>query len=332
MRAAVLREYGKPLDVDTVPIPELRSDDVLVRVRAAGVCGTDLKILAGTLVNTPLPLIPGHEVAGEIVEDSDGLRRGQRVACYIYTACGDCFWCRNGQEAICPTAVRIGFEENGGLAEYIRMRRVNVIPFGQELSFEAAAVAMDAVLTPWRALRVRARIEPSETLVIAGAGGLGLNGVQIALDVGARVAVVDPVASHRAEAERLGADLAVGPNDIDRLRDWSGGGADAGLEASGKRAGFDALVRSVRDGGRIVCAGYELGKEYGLDAKRLALQEMVVMGCRAGTLQDARDALTAVERGAITPTISGELPLDEVNQALMRLKAGDIVGRLVVRL
>jgi propanol-preferring alcohol dehydrogenase len=189
---------------------------------------------------------------------------------------------------------------------------------------------MDAVLTPWRALMVRAMVRPGETVVISGAGGLGLNGVQIALHAGARAAVVDPIPEHRAEALRLGADLAVGPDSVEQVREWAGGGADVGLEASGKRAGFDAAVSAVRDGGRIVCCGYEIGKEYGMDARRFALQEMIVMGSRAGTLQDAKDALKAVEQGAITPTISERLPLEEVNQALARLKAGKIVGRLVI--
>ena len=330
MQAAVLRTYGQPLEVDTVPIPAVGEDEVLVRVRAAGICGTDLKILAGTLVNTPLPLIPGHEVAGEIVEDSGELHAGQPVACYIYSACGVCYWCRAGQESICPSATRIGFEIDGGLAQYIKMPRRNVLPFQTGLSFEAAAVAMDAVLTPWRALRVRADVQPGETVVIGGAGGLGLNGVQIAIDAGARVAVLDPISSHRAEAERLGAELAVDPAETDRVVDWSDGGGIVGLETAGKRAGFDAVVRSVRDGGRIVCCGYEIGKEYGMDSVRFALQEMIVMGCRAGTLEDARAALKAVERGAITPTISQRLPLESVNEAFVRLKAGEIVGRLVV--
>ncbi len=332
MKAAVIREYGQPLDVADVSVPDVEKGEVLVRVRACGICGTDLKIASGSLVHTPLPLIPGHEVAGEVVDDVDDLNRGQRVACYIYSSCQQCLWCRSGQESICPTARRIGFEENGGLAEYIRMRRRSVIPFGDSLSFEAAAVSMDAVVSPWRALCVRARVQSGEMVVIAGAGGLGLNGVQIARHAGARVAVVDPVASHRTQAEREGADLAVAPEEVERVRDWAKGGADVGLETSGKRSGFDALVRAVRDGGRIVLCGYEIGKEYGLDATRFALQEMVVMGSRAGSLQDAQDALKAVEQGAIKPSVTERLPLDEVNKALARLKAGDIVGRLVIHL
>jgi len=190
---------------------------------------------------------------------------------------------------------------------------------------------MDAVVSPWRALRVRARVQSGEMVVIAGAGGLELNGVQIARHAGARVAVVDPVASRRTQAEREGADLAVASKEVERVRDWAKSGVDVGLETSGKRSGFDALVRVVRDGGRIVLCGYEIGKEYVLDATRFALQEMVVMGSRAGSLQDAQDALKAVEQGAIKPSVTERLPL-EVNQALARLKAGDIVGRLVIHL
>jgi propanol-preferring alcohol dehydrogenase len=312
-------------------VPEPAGDEALVRVRATGVCGTDLKITGGAFATTPLPIIPGHEVAGELVEAVDGLPRGQRVACYIYDPCGECRWCQEGRPTLCPRSRRIGFERDGGLAEYIAVPRRNLIPFAGGLAFEAAAVCMDAVMSPWRALSVRAAVQPGETVVVSGAGGLGLSGIQIATALGARVAAIDPVASHRDLALAMGAELAVEPGHLEELTEWVAEGADVGLEASGARTGFDAVAACLRPGGRLVCCGYRPGVEYGLDSARLVLQEIAVLGSRNGAREDARAALRAMEEGRVRAHIMETLTLEEANRALDLLRAGEVAGRLVVR-
>jgi alcohol dehydrogenase, propanol-preferring len=331
LRAAVLREFGRPLELADVPLPEPADDEALVRVRAAGVCGTDLKITGGAFTGTPLPIIPGHEVAGELVEAVGGLARGQRVACYIYDPCGECRWCREERPTLCPRSRRIGFERDGGLAEYITVPRRNLIPFAEGLAFELAAVCMDAVMSPWRALSVHAAVQPGETVVVAGAGGLGLSGIQIARALGARVAAIDPVASHRDLAVAMGAELAVEPGRLEALREWVAGGADVGFEASGARTGFDAVAACLRPGGRLVCCGYAQGVEYGIESSRLVLEEIAVMGSRNGAPEDARAALRALEEGRVKPHVMEALTLEEANRALDLLRAGEVAGRLVVR-
>jgi propanol-preferring alcohol dehydrogenase len=331
MRAAVLREFGRPLEVADVSIPDPAGDEALVRVVATGICGTDLKIISGSFAGTPLPIVPGHEVAGELVEDAGGLRAGQRVACYIYDPCGECRWCTAGQPTLCPTSRRIGFERDGGFAEYINVPRSNLLPFGDQLAFELAAVCMDAVMSPWHALVVRAALQPGETIVVAGAGGLGLSGIQIARSLGARVAAIDPIDTHRELALGDGAALAVEPADIERVREWSGGGADLGLEASGTRAGFEAAAACLRPGGRLVCCGYRPGVEYGLDSGRLVLEEITVLGSRAGSRDDARAALGALEDGRVKPYIMEQLDLSDANRALDLLREGKVLGRVVIR-
>jgi propanol-preferring alcohol dehydrogenase len=297
---------------------------------ATGICGTDLKITGGSFASTPLPIIPGHEVAGELMQDVDGLTKGQRVALYIYDPCGECRWCRADQPTLCPKSRRIGFERDGGLAAFIKVPRRNLLPFGDGLAFAQAAVCMDSVVSPWHALVGRARLQAGESVVIVGAGGLGLSGIQIASSLGASVAAIDPVDAHLMLALRAGAELAVAPAEAQRVKEWAGGGADLVFEASGVRAGFDTAMQVVRAGGRLVCCGYKPGVEYGLDSARLVLEEITLLGSRAGSRDDARAALRAVEEGKVKPYIMEQLDLSEANRALDLLRAGEVLGRVVV--
>jgi propanol-preferring alcohol dehydrogenase len=332
MRAAVLRRFSEPLDVTEVHEPQPGEGEVLVKVIATGICGTDNKIAAGAFSHLPLPLILGHEVAGVLAEDDGELKRGQRVACFMYKSCGLCRWCRGGEEILCPDPPRIGFNRDGGLAEYIGMPRDCVLPFADHVSFEQAAICMDAILTPWRALMVRGRVQPGESVVVVGAGGLGLNGVQVARAAGARVAAVDPLPAHRDEALRLGAELAVAPEQLDRVLDWAPGGADVVFEASGVREGLDSAAACVTPGGRLVCCGWRPGADWGLQSRQLVLKEISVLGSRAGNRTDARAALRALERGDIAPISMESVRLDDINEALARLKKGDVTGRFVVEI
>jgi 2-desacetyl-2-hydroxyethyl bacteriochlorophyllide A dehydrogenase len=322
VKAAVLRRFGDPLALSEVPDPSPGDGEVLVRVRAVGLCGTDLKVVAGTLPGLRLPLIPGHEVAGEVI---GGELAGSKVACYLYEPCGHCRWCRASEHALCPDAGRVGRSRDGGLAEYMTMRAENVFPF-ERATFSAAAVAMDAVATPWRALLVRGRLERGERVVVAGAGGLGLNAIQVAVNAGATVAAIDPDATAREKALAAGAEVAVATADA------VGDAADIGLEASGRREGLDALVACVRPGGRIVCCGYAPGSAWELDSMRVVLSELALIGSRASSREDARAALAAVEAGEIVPEIAATYALDDVNAALERQRAGGVGGRLVIEM
>jgi propanol-preferring alcohol dehydrogenase len=333
MRAAVLHAFGRPLRIEERPDPEPGSGEVIVEVKAIGLCATDLKITSGAFADTPLPIVPGHEIAGVVAATGTGveaLELGRRVACHVYDACGACPRCRAGQETLCPNSKRIGVDLDGGLARYVRMKARNVFPFPNSVPFESAAIAMDAVLSTWRALQVRAGLKEGERLVIAGAGGLGLNAIQVARALGATVAVLDPAADHRRAAEAAGAELAVGPDEWQQVLEWSHGGADVGLEASGRREGFDAALSSLRPGARLVCNGYWPGVEYGLDSKALVLNEITLLGSRNGSRADARAALDAVGRGLVKPLVMEHVSLDEVNSGLELLRTGAVLGRIVV--
>jgi D-arabinose 1-dehydrogenase-like Zn-dependent alcohol dehydrogenase len=305
--------------------------DCLVRVKAVGICGTDLKISTGAFKDTPLPIILGHEVAGELVEDAGDMKKGQRVALQVFHPCGKCRWCLIGEETLCPDPPRIGFNRDGGLAEYIAVPHTSAIPFDDSLAFESAAVGMDAVLSPWRALMVRGKVRSGESVVVVGAGGLGLSAIQIASSAGARVAAIDPIESHREQALKVGAEVAVDPADAASLVDWSHGGADVVYEASGKRAGLDAAARVITMGGRLICNGWAPDVEYGMQSRQLVLEEITMIGSRAGTRNDIRSVLRALERGQVTPATEPH-PLKDINEVMVRLRAGQVVGRFVIQM
>jgi D-arabinose 1-dehydrogenase-like Zn-dependent alcohol dehydrogenase len=333
MRAAVLHAYGQPLDLRTVPTPTPGPDEALVRVRAVGLCGTDLKLISGALAgSSPLPMIPGHEVAGEVVAGCGHELDRRRVACYIYEFCGACRICLAGHPTACREAIRIGVERDGGMATYVAVKRANLLPFADHVPDEWAAVAMDAVASPWAALRARGGIGPGMSVLIVGAGGLGIHATQIARSAGAAVAVVDPAESRRRLALALGAELAVPPERERDLWQWSRGGVDVALESSGVRAGFEVAARSLRPGGRLMCNGYQAGVEYGLESLKLVLDEMEIVGSRSASREHAQAALTAVERGDVRPQISESIPLADVNDAIATLARGAADGRIVIRM
>jgi 2-desacetyl-2-hydroxyethyl bacteriochlorophyllide A dehydrogenase len=326
----VLRRFGEPLELAELDTPRPGPGEALVRVRAVGICATDLKLASGALPGVELPLVPGHEVAGELLEAAGGLEAGARVACALYDSCAVCDQCRAGRPTLCAEARRIGIERDGGLAEYMAVPEESLLPFGESLSFAEAAVSMDAVTTPWRALRARGALAAGETVAVIGAGGLGLNAIQVAMDCGARVAVVEPNAERRELALHLGAKLAVPPEQTQAVRDWAGDGVDLAFDGSGVPAGFEAALATVAPGGRVVCCGYRPGLDYGVDSGRLVLEEITLLGSRAGGRADARAALAAVEERRIAPPVMKTLPLEQVNEALDVLRSGSALGRLVI--
>lgn len=331
MRAAILREYGKELAVEEREPPVPAPGETLVRVCAVGLCGTDLKLCDGKLgPRVRLPLVPGHEVAGEVVGDGGEIPAGTRVACYVYESCGRCRWCRDGRETLCRSTVRLGLERDGGLAEYVAVPTANLIPFSDRLSFERAAVAMDSVTTPWAALRAHDAVRKGEHVLVVGAGGLGLNAIQIAVAAGARVAAVDVSPRSRVRAVELGAELALPPQDIDTVVAWSGGGVDVMVELSGSPRGFAAGVACVRPAGRVVLCGYAPGASFPLDSAAVVMGELALRGTRNASRVQAGEALAAVERGDVVPAIALRLPLDAVASGLRALRDGGLGGRVVI--
>ena len=242
-------------------MPSIGDRDVLVAVKAAGICHSDAHYRAGTSPVRPLPMTLGHEVAGVVEKVGaavTALKRGDRVCLHYNISCGDCPACASGNEQFCPHGLMIGHYTNGGYAEYIAIPARNALPLPAEIPFEQGATLMCASATAFHALR-KGRLRAGETVAIIGVGGLGMSAIQLARAFGAvEVLAVDVRAESLERAARFGAipvDAASG-DPVAKLRALTGGrGVDVAVEMLGRSATMEQALRSLAPMGRAVIVG-----------------------------------------------------------------------------
>jgi len=339
MKCMVLEEFRTPLVPRERPIPTPVGDEAVVRVGACGVCRTDLKIWAGTHPAIKrLPHILGHEVAGEVVEVGKSVHQeiiGKHAVVYFYLSCGKCDFCRKGYENLCGDLRGvIGFTQDGGYSEYIKVP-VNCLFFiPPDIPFAEAAIITDAIATPYRALISKVRIQPGETLAVIGVGGLGIHALQIARAFGARVIAIDINEKALAVAREMGAEETLHMAKDDprgRILELSGGkGIDAVADFVGKpqtqMLGLDVLKVT----GRFVAIGYNPVDPFHVNSQILVSRELEIYGSRACGRNDLKETIELVSSGKVKPFVGGLYPLSEANAALDKLERGDLVGRLVL--
>src|SRR5437879_9538881 len=261
MRAMVVERYGAPLRMADLPVPTPGLRQVLVRVIGCGICRSDLKVVAGAMSfspTLPLPHVPGHEISGEIAalgQDARG-RVGDRVVVYHYWPCGACAHCQVGEETLCTNlAGWVGFATPGGFQEYLAVPDDCVLPLPQNIPPEHGGPLTCALGTAYQAVVSRGVLRAGETAVVLGAGGVGLQAVQVARVSGASVFAVD-IHPHRLRAAREAGAQDVFPADeaaSERVRAATGGrGADLVIDTVGYGGSLAASTGLVRTGGRIV--------------------------------------------------------------------------------
>ena len=239
MRAVRLVEPGRQLEMQAIQIPDLGPGDILIRVKAAGICHSDAHYRAGRSRVHPLPLTLGHEVAGIVEQvglEVSNFRRSDRVYLHYLATCGDCVYCQQGDDQFCATGAMIGKYRDGGYAEFIVMPARSLFRLPDEIPFEQGAIMMCSSATSLHALN-KARLKPGESVAIFGVGGLGLSAIQLAKAFGAReVFAVDIQPLKLDLARRFG---AVPINAIDQepvaeiKRQTAGRGVDVALELIG---------------------------------------------------------------------------------------------------
>jgi len=340
MRAARIFE-DLTLRLEDVPEPVPRAGQVLVRIHAAGVCGTDLHILDGMIKPDPYPMTLGHEAAGvvESAPDGTGFSAGDRVAVYNKIFCGTCEQCLGGRHNICDIEPgQLGFNMDGGDAEYVAVPARNLVPVPAEVDLATAAVLTCAGMTAVHATRLSG-LRLGQTAVVDGIGGVGVLVVQAARQAGARVIAVADSEEKRQLAVSCGASdavLAARGEDFGGLpsavRELTGGrGADVFFELIGTTESMTAGVRCLAKGGRFVSTGYT-DQPLSVHPIEFILSETSLVSTVAATRQDLADALRLAASGAMTVPIASRVPLDGVHGALDALRKRTVLGRQVIEL
>src|SRR4051812_1840902 len=245
MKAMVLHAFGQALKYEDRPMPAIGPTDVLVRVRACGIGLTVVNLIATAGRITAYPRIPGHEIAGDVVEIGSAVRSvkpGQRVTNHFYLTCGQCKHCRAGRETLCLSPRgNIGAATDGGYAEYVALPERNTVSIPDGVSYVDAAIASDAIATPYHACHKEAQLGPGDSVLIIGAGGgVGIHMVQMAKLCGARVLAADIGDDKLSLAKSMGADDVIdtrNANMADAVKALTdGSGVDAVIDIVASRA------------------------------------------------------------------------------------------------
>jgi propanol-preferring alcohol dehydrogenase len=335
MRAARYHGPGQPLRLETVPLRGVRESEALVRVRAAGICHTDLHFLSGVLDLGIQPLTLGHEIAGEVAEvhsSSAGLAVGDRVLVSYYSTCGECHWCRTDRANLCSRIVaEYGFTADGGYAEYVVVPARNLVPLPPALDVAEAATLGCSVTTAIHAAGTIAKVRLGETVVVYGAGGVGFGLIQYCRLVGARVLAVSRSADRRAKAIELGAEAVDGSRNVaEQIRALTGGeGADVVFELVGKSPTMQESVNALRRRGRLVFVGYSEDRLVA-SPLQLVIGELTITASVGNTFEELLQAVDLAGRGAIRAIVDRRVRIEDLPETLDALKRGEIVGRAVV--
>lgn len=340
MKAAVFYGPDQPLRVEEVPTPEPGPGEVLVKVAACGVCHTDLHYIDhGTPTFKKPPLILGHEISGTIAAlgpGVEGFNEGDRVLLPAVLTCGTCFLCRTGRENICENLRMFGNHVDGGFAEYVVAPAKDIFHLPEEIPLVEGAIIADAITTPFHAVVNRGQVTPGDWVVVIGCGGIGLNLVQIAAALGARVIAVDIVEQKLEWARKLGALEAVNPKAVDRLdkhvRKLTGGrGADVAFEAIGNPRTQEQAFACLRSGGRLVLVGYS-PEAMTLNSGRAMFREMEIVGSLGCRLADYPRVIELARQGRIrvAELVTHKFSLDQVNEAFDTLRRGEALRAVVV--
>jgi len=335
MKVAVVRQLGKPLVIEEVPIPSPGPGEVLVQIKATGVCHTDLHAADGDWPAKPvIPFIPGHEGVGHVVARGPGVTRikeGDAVGiAWLHDACGACEYCHSGWETLCADQRNSGYSVNGSFAEYAIGAADYVGHLPAKVDFNAMAPILWAGVTTYKGIK-ETEARPGEWLAISGVGGLGHIAVQYAKAMGLHVAALDIGEEKLALARELGAELAVdasSPDAVAEVLRETGGGAHGVLVTAVSPPAFAQAIRLVRRRGTISLVGLPPG-EFATPIFDVVLKRITLRGSIVGSRRDLAEAIEFAAEGKVKAHIHTR-PLDAINAIFDELKHGKVDGRLVI--
>ncbi len=340
MKAIRLVKAGHPLELQDIEVPEPGPADVLVKVKAAGICHSDAHYRAGRSPVHVLPLTLGHEVAGVVERVGAGVsqfRAGDRVCVHYLASCGACHYCQQGNEQFCVSVAMMGNFRDGGYAEFVRMPARSVFRLPDAIPFDQGAILMCSSATSLHALN-KARLRPGESVAVFGAGGLGLSAIQLARVFGAgEVFAVDIKPAKLSRAARLGAVPVNGAEcePVEELRRLTKGrGVDVALELIGLPLTMRQAVSCLAVQGRALLAGITEKSFEVWPYNEVLNKEAEIIGVSDHLAQELPQLLEWARRGALdlSGVITRTLPLvaRAVNEALDELDQFKVDGRMVI--
>jgi len=338
MKAAVLHEFKTPLSLEDVVRPEIGADEVLIEVEVCGVCHSDLHVADGDWTQlagiVKKPLILGHEIVGRVVERGaavQSVQAGERVGVpWVQWTCGQCEFCREGNENLCVRQRITGVMVDGGYAEFAKAPASHVVKIPETLSSEQAAPLLCAGVTVHRALK-QARIRAGQRLAVFGVGGLGHIAVQIGRAAGAEVTAIDVSDEKLALAKSLGAVRTLNAAASDVVKEVRGsGGVHVALVTSAAKSAYDMAFYCVRPTGTLLVVGLP-AKDISFPPILMAAAEIQIKASAVGTREDLREVLAMGAAGTVHCQVTTR-PLAEVQDVLGQLRRGEVTGRVVLRL
>ncbi len=356
MKAARIVEPNKPLQVLELENPKASGNEVIVKVKSAGVCHSDLHLWEGgydlgdgtflkvTDRGVKYPVTPGHEIVGtvsEIGKTVKGITVGENVLVYPWLGCGQCPACKVGNENLCDTPKSIGLFQDGGYAENVKVPHYKYLAKISGIDLDAATSLACSGLTAYTAVK-KANANSPEFLVIIGAGGLGLMGIQIAKAITkAKIICVDLDDEKLKTAKKMGADYVINSNVIGSVTAGSGNAVQKIISLCGGK-GADSVIDFVnapqtaktginvlRKRGNLVLVGL-FGGSLEISLVTIPLKAMTIQGAYTGNYNDMIELIKLAKKGVIKPVISKRYTIDEANEALENLKARKIIGRAVI--
>jgi propanol-preferring alcohol dehydrogenase len=335
MKAAVVRGFGQPLSIEEVPVPTPGTGEVLVELRASGVCHTDLHAADGDWpVRPTLPFIPGHEGAGIVASVGRGvvgLREGDPVGiAWLHDACGLCEFCTTGWETLCRGQHNSGYSINGTFAEYAIGSAGFVARLPQNGDFASLAPILCAGVTTYKGIK-EAEVRSGEWLIVSGVGGLGHIAVQYAKAMGLQVLALDVAEDKLVLARALGADVALNGLADDAVHEVlkrTDGGAHGVLVTAVSIPAFAQALQMVRRKGTVSLVGLPPG-DFPTPVFDVVLKRITIRGSIVGTRKDLEEALAFAADGRVRPHIH-RVGLDGVNNVFTALKTGRVDGRMVI--
>lgn len=348
MKAVQVITPKKPLVLKEIKISSPKGRQVLVKIESAGVCHSDIHVweggyegIKGEIMKVEdrgvkFPLTLGHEIAGiveSVGKDVKQVKKGERIIVYPWQGDGICEACQIGDEHVCDNPKSLGIMQNGGYAEKVLVSDEKYLVKVGDLDPDAVSSLACSGLTAYTAVK-NAKISPKQTMVIIGAGGLGLTAVQIVRAlINPTIIVLDIDDERLDEAKKLGADHVINSKSDDpvhHIKDLTGGlGADSIIDFVNAPMTVKPALEMLKKRGKLVLVGL-FGGSIDLNLPLLPLKSQTIIGSYTGRLSDLVDLVSLVKRGAINPVISKKFKLKDANKALEQLKAGKIIGRAVI--